>query len=455
MHNMHNMHNMRPVQYQQQQHPHEMQETCCSRQAAASSCSWQQWQANCEKAIDENENDTNDDTMSTVSAASAASGLPPHLAHHGWPTPVPVPPVHPLPLPVIPGGRYTATGLLGRGSYGAVYSAVDQEDGRTVAIKHIRDALRDAGDAVRVLREIKLLRVLRHEDVVRAPTVLLPDDPEGFIDVFIVFDHMESDLGTVIRANCETLSPAHHRVLLYQLLRGIAFIHGCGVVHRDLKPQNILVNGNCKLKICDLGIARPYGEAHTPVKWTDYVATRWYRAPELIGRTNGRYTQAVDIWSVGCIFAEVILCAPLFPGRDAESQLRCIMELLGTPPPGLVERMADARLRAIMLERPARRQSAFRKRFTGVNADADALDLLRRMLEYDPDARITAADALAHPYFKIMPAVQARVPSSECSHVMGWLRELDEYDHILSAPMVRKLVFDEITQWHVVHDDAV
>ena len=165
---------------------------------------------------------------------------------------------------------------------------------------------------------------------------MLPSNPNTYTDVYVVFELMESDLHTVIGAN-DDLTGDHHRVFLYQLLRGLMHVHRMGVLHRDLKPKNILANSDCKLKICDLGLARPYldGFGQNPMcaAWTDYVATRYYRAPELCGCFYGRYSQAVDIWSLGCIFAETLLGRPLFPGRDAVSQLQLITDLLGKPEP--------------------------------------------------------------------------------------------------------------------------
>ena len=138
----------------------------------------------------------------------------------------------------------------------------------------------------------------------------------------------------VIKAN-DDLSPDHHQFFLYQLLRGLKFVHSAKVFHRDLKPKNILANSDCKLKICDFGLARPALDPnpyHT-IYWTDYVATRWYRAPELCGSFFARYSPAIDIWSVGCIFAEILLGKPLFPGRNVVQQLELITDLLGKPAP--------------------------------------------------------------------------------------------------------------------------
>lgn len=138
----------------------------------------------------------------------------------------------------------------------------------------------------------------------------------------------------MIKAN-DDLSGDHHQFFLYQLLRGLKFVHSAKVFHRDLKPKNILANSDCKLKICDFGLARPALDPtpyHT-IYWTDYVATRWYRAPELCGSFYARYSPAIDIWSVGCIFAEILLGKPLFPGRNVVQQLELITDLLGKPDP--------------------------------------------------------------------------------------------------------------------------
>ena len=124
------------------------------------------------------------------------------------------------------------------------------------------------------------------------------------------------------------------------MLRGLKYIHSAKVFHRDLKPKNILANSDCKLKICDFGLARPaFNDMPTTIFWTDYVATRWYRAPELCGSFFAKYSPAIDTWSVGCIFAEVLLGKPLFPGRHVVHQLELITDILGTPPPEVIAKV--------------------------------------------------------------------------------------------------------------------
>uniref|UniRef100_A0A061QPF2 Mitogen-activated protein kinase 16-like isoform x1 n=1 Tax=Tetraselmis sp. GSL018 TaxID=582737 RepID=A0A061QPF2_9CHLO len=227
--------------------------------------------------------------------------------------------------------RYTIKEVIGKGSYGVVCSATDNYTGETVAIKKINNVFDHVSDATRILREIKLLRLLRHPDIVEIKHIMLPPSAREFKDIYVVFELMETDLHQVIKAN-DDLTPEHYQFFLYQLLRGLKYIHTAEVFHRDLKPKNILANSDCKLKICDFGLARPaFNDMPTTVFWTDYVATRWYRAPELCGSFFAKYTPAIDIWSIGCIFAEVLLGKPLFAGRNVVHQLELITDLLGSP----------------------------------------------------------------------------------------------------------------------------
>ncbi|KAF6135937.1 hypothetical protein GIB67_006829 [Kingdonia uniflora] len=181
------------------------------------------------------------------------------------------------------GNRYKIEEVIGKGSYGVVCSAYDTHLGEKVAIKKINDIFEHVSDATRILREIKLLRLLRHPDIVDIKHILLPPSRREFKDIYVVFELMESDLHQVIKAN-DDLTPEHYQFFLYQMLRGLKYIHTANVFHRDLKPKNILANADCKLKICDFGLARvAFNDTPTAIFWTDYVATRWYRAPELCG----------------------------------------------------------------------------------------------------------------------------------------------------------------------------
>mmetsp|Transcript_22643 Transcript_22643/g.49574 ORF Transcript_22643/g.49574 Transcript_22643/m.49574 type:complete len:526 (+) Transcript_22643:188-1765(+) len=336
--------------------------------------------------------------------------------------------------------RFTVQEVIGKGSYGVVCAAVDNLTGEKVAIKKIQNVFDNVADATRILREIKLLRLLKHPDVVEIKHILLPPDPRNFKDIYVVFELMESDLHTVIGAN-DDLTQNHHKVFLYQLLRGLSFIHQSGVLHRDLKPKNILANSNCKLKICDFGLARPViSDANTPVFWTDYVATRWYRAPELCGCFYGRYSQAVDIWSLGCIFAETLLGKPLFPGRDAVSQLQLITDLLGKPSQRVIERISNQKARQFLHAMPYKPQRPFESKFP--MGDALALDLLRLMLSFDPAERPTAAEALAHPYFEGLPnATQQDGVDTGRTQFDFELRKLTEAE-------VRHLIYMETLNYH-------
>ncbi|KAJ8626781.1 hypothetical protein MRB53_020091 [Persea americana] len=181
------------------------------------------------------------------------------------------------------------------------------------------------------------------------------------------------------------------RYILYQILRGLKYIHSANVLHRDLKPSNLLLNSNCELKICDFGLARITSETDF---MTEYVVTRWYRAPELLLNSSD-YTAAIDVWSVGCIFMELMDRKPLFPGRDHVHQLRLLMELIGTPTEadlGSVNENAKRYIRQL----PRHVRQSFTEKFPNVHSLA--IDLIEKMLAFDPRQRITVEDALAHPY---------------------------------------------------------
>ncbi|GAX73036.1 hypothetical protein CEUSTIGMA_g488.t1 [Chlamydomonas eustigma] len=337
------------------------------------------------------------------------------------------------------GKRFTVQEVIGKGSYGTVCAAIDNATGEKVAIKRIQNVFDNVADATRILREIKLLRILKHPDVVDIKHIMLPPDPRTFKDIFVVFELMESDLHTVIGAN-DDLTADHHKVFLYQLLRGLAFIHETGVLHRDLKPKNILANSNCKLKICDFGLARPFLGEETPTAWTDYVATRWYRAPELLGCFYGHYSQAVDIWSIGCIFAETLLGKPLFPGKDTVAQLHLITDLLGKPSHAVIEQICNQKARNFLHALPPKPARPFENKFR--NSDRLALDLIHQLLSFDAASRPSATQALKHPYFQGLPEVSAMncplIGRSQFEFEMHKLTELD----------VRNLIYLEVLNYH-------
>ncbi|KAK4856588.1 hypothetical protein QYF36_019001 [Acer negundo] len=245
----------------------------------------------------------------------------------------------------------------------------------------------------------------------------------------------------VIKAN-DDLTPEHYQFFLYQLLRGMKYIHTANVFHRDLKPKNILANADCKLKICDFGLARvAFNDTPTAIFWTDYVATRWYRAPELCGSFFSKYTPAIDIWSIGCIFAELLTGKPLFPGKNVVHQLDLMTDLLGTPSAEAIARVRNEKARRYLSSMRKKKPIPFSQKFP--NANPLALRLLERMLAFEPKDRPTAEEALADPYFKGLAKVE-REPSAQPVTKM----EFEFERRRITKEDVRELIYRETLEYH-------
>ncbi|XP_078438689.1 mitogen-activated protein kinase 1-like [Wolffia australiana] len=314
---------------------------------------------------------------------------------------------------------------IGKGAYGLVCSAFNSETGEQVAIKKIANAFDNRIDAKRTLREIKLLRHMDHENVVAIRDIIPPPTRGSFNDVYIAYELMDTDLHQIIRSN-QALSEEHCQYFLYQILRGLKYIHSANVLHRDLKPSNLLLNANCDLKICDFGLARTTSETDF---MTEYVVTRWYRAPELL-LNSSEYTAAIDVWSVGCIFMELMERKPLFPGRDHVHQLRLLMELIGTPSEsdlGSVNENARRYLRQL----PFHARQSFPDKFPRVHPAA--IDLVEQMLTFDPRQRITVEEALAHPYLATLHDISDEP-------VCGTPFSFDFEQHALTEDQMRELI---------------
>ncbi|XP_038991625.1 mitogen-activated protein kinase 9-like isoform X2 [Hibiscus syriacus] len=337
--------------------------------------------------------------------------------------------------------RYQVQEVIGKGSYGVVASAIDTHTGEKVAIKKINDVFDHVSDATRILREVKLLRLLRHQDVVQIKHIMLPPSRREFRDIYVIFELMESDLHQVIKFN-DDLTPEHHQFFLYQLLRGLKYIHAANIFHRDLKPKNILTNADCKLKICDFGLARvSFNDAPSAIFWTDYVATRWYRAPELCGSFFSKYTPAIDVWSIGCIFAEMLIGKPLFPGRNVVHQLDLMTDLLGSPSAESISKIRNEKARRYLSNMRRKQPVPFSKKFP--NADPLALSLLQRLLAFDPKDRPTAEEALADPYFYGLANVDHEPTTKPISKL-----EFEFERRKLAKDDVRELIYREILEYH-------
>ncbi|KAG2143083.1 kinase-like domain-containing protein [Suillus clintonianus] len=294
---------------------------------------------------------------------------------------------------------YQVLELIGEGAYGIVCSAIHNTSQRKVAIKRIAP-FDHSMFCLRTLREIKLLRHFRHENIISILDILQPPSFDQFREVYLVQELMETDLHRVIRT--QQLSDDHCQYFIYQALRALKALHSADVLHRDLKPSNLLLNANCDLKVCDFGLARsarppPNVANDSSTFMTEYVATRWYRAPEVM-LTFKEYTRAIDMWSVGCVLAEMLSGKPLFPGRDYHDQLSIILDVLGTPSIDDFYAISSQRSREYIRALPFRKSKPFSQLFPAANPLA--IDFLEKCLTFSPRRRITVVEALQHPYFE-------------------------------------------------------
>lgn len=280
--------------------------------------------------------------------------------------------------------RYTQLTPIGMGAFGLVCSAADAVSQQQVAIKKVMKPFSTAVLAKRTYRELKLLNHLRHENLISLQDIFL----SPLEDIYFVTELQGTDLHKLLTSRA--LEPQFIQYFVYQIFRGLKYVHSAGVIHRDLKPSNILINENCDLKICDFGLAR----IQDP-QMTGYVSTRYYRAPEIM-LTWQKYDTEVDIWSVGCIFAEMIEGKPLFPGKDHVHQFSIITELLGSPPTEVIDTICSENTLKFVQSLPQREPVPFEERFATV--EPEAIDLLKRILVFDPVKRITAVEALQHEY---------------------------------------------------------
>lgn len=291
------------------------------------------------------------------------------------------------------GPRYTNLQYIGEGAYGMVVSALDTTTNTKVAIKKI-SPFEHQTYCQRTLREIKILNRLKHENIIDIRDILRPPTIETLKDVYIVQSLMETDLYKLLKT--QRLSNDHICYFLYQILRGLKYIHSANVLHRDLKPSNLLLNTTCDLKICDFGLARVADPEHDHTGFlTEYVATRWYRAPEIMVNSKG-YSQSIDMWSVGCILAEMVSNRPLFPGKHYLDQLNHILGVLGSPTPSDLQSIHNDKARTYLASLPFKPRIPFPRIYP--TADPHAMDLLEKMLTFNPGTRITVTEALQHPY---------------------------------------------------------
>ena len=296
--------------------------------------------------------------------------------------------------------RYITGDIIGSGAYGIILSAKDtQKNNQVVAIKKLK-SISDIIDLKRIAREILIMKYCQHENIIPLYDVIihLNKNPKlnKIADVYLVMEKMDSDLQKII-ASKQELSDEHYQFILYQILRALYFLHSANIIHRDFKPSNVLINEDCTVKLCDFGMSRVIQEENSLL--TEYVVTRYYRAPEVM-LSSHHYSKKIDVWSVGCAFAELLSKKFMFPGDNYIQQIKLIIEVLGTQDDKDLNFISNASAKNFVKQFKNIPKKDFNKILKCENPNA--VDLVDKMLVFNPEKRYSIEQCLNHPYLKTM-----------------------------------------------------
>jgi serine/threonine protein kinase len=310
--------------------------------------------------------------------------------------------------------RYEKLNRISEGTYGIVYRGRDLETGAICALKKLKIDKEQSGFPLTSVREINILLALEHPNIVNVSEVVMGhrhSDPRDD-QIFMVMEYADHDLSTVMQKRMkQPFTLAEVKCLMIQLLSGVAYLHENWVLHRDLKTANILYTNKGQLKICDFGLARQYSSF--PRKYTQMVVTLWYRAPELLLGTR-EYSPAIDVWSVGCIMGELLTRKPILPGKTEIDQLQKIYDLVGNPDESIYSDFPLwSKMKMVSRSRaPKDLYSILQGHIIAEDARAgdharhgigSGVHLLQRLLDLNPKTRISAREALSHPWFSSHP----------------------------------------------------
>ncbi|KAF0689143.1 Aste57867_19415 [Aphanomyces stellatus] len=326
--------------------------------------------------------------------------------------------------------KYEVLGIVGEGAYGVVLKCRNKENGEVVAIKKFKESEDDEIVRKTTLREVKLLKMLKQENIVNLKEAFRRKGK-----LYLVFEYVEKNLLEVLEEKPTGLDPELVRRYVYQLSRAIHYCHENGVVHRDIKPENLLVNPNSdhSLRLCDFGFARMIADDHSQ-ELTDYVATRWYRSPELLlGST--KYGKSVDIWAIGCIMGELLDGQPLFPGESEIDQLYMIQKMLGPLTPEHMELfLANPRFAGLKFPDMTRPET-LQKRFVG-KIPKRAMGFLKGTVQLGPDERMTSSECVNHPYFEGLEKEMEDAKWNNQQHVSPQTKKDEPTVHAAVAPAI-------------------